>query len=825
MEENNTTKSTEGITVNESKEKGKQTTTDSEDELLSLMTNLIDFESEIKSLKSMNEILSKENLNFFKKLSIKDNIKLNLLLSKIYMGIISNESLYNEYLLTITENDINKIDILFQLIENCISIIEKLNTFVFSSDLFQLKNKIIDLIKCIYYNCRNKIKDEEKIQKILELMESLPPIFFSSSYLELNKSKDLYEVCRTKEIEKINQFEEIFSEINNYYEQFEAFKKFVENNSGVVNCSSINEESLSLKSEIFDFKPNNDKIDFYEQYGSLLLKFCKYHNYMFLDKEDETNENKVKTDDKKNEEKEEENCRMVFLLDKIEQEKNEDEDDKNKKIENLLKNKQFVSSMESKEYNSLIKKEINCYLKVTKNLDKEAKIKPIREHLSYYLSTLDVESYYPLYLTDFTKISISDNFTPSYITNVPAGQINKFYFETEENEDTLAYIEFSLEDKTKDITFELNKYEINGNKFINIFKEEKIEGIFKFFIFCHGYSLYEMVFDNYYSWFNSKDINYRVSLLKMSENSKKEEENHFHFKINGTNYYFNGNELAIPEKTEKIINIPVVLHLNNLKIVSFKKNENENENENENDKYDYELVIKEHKEEDETIIQKHLFNYLLINYLKKLKIEKDKNEKILISIFSLNKNLLSVLEELKDELEKVNDHEKKTYIKSIGFYPEDKIDRFKLEYKLYEPTTQILIYHLFFNLTKDIKISKFILIIEFDKLIANAVIYNKGEILNKLRDKNINFNDIGNDKVDEILDLIKNVYETFEGMELILVTDSNIDEENKKKLLSTVEKIKTYCQEQINPPVKIFEYDQNEILQNSIKYSNSLYEN
>jgi hypothetical protein len=311
----------------------------------------------------------------------------------------------------------------------------------------------------------------------------------------------------------------------------------------------------------------------------------------------------------------------------------------------------------------------------------------------------------------------------------------------------------------------------------------------------------------------------------MSENSKKEEENHFHFKINGTNYYFNGNELAIPEKTEKIINIPVVLHLNNLKIVSFKKNENENENENENDKYDYELVIKEHKEEDETIIQKHLFNYLLINYLKKLKIEKDKNEKILISIFSLNKNLLSVLEELKDELEKVNDHEKKTYIKSIGFYPEDQIDRFKLEYKLYEPTTQILIYHLFFNLTKDIKISKFILIIEFDKLIANAVIYNRGEILNKLRDKNINFNDIGNDKVDEILDLIKNVYESFGGMELILVTDSNIDEENKKKLLSTVEKIKTYCQEQINPPVKIFEYDQNEILQNSIKYSNSLYEN
>ena len=46
----------------------------------------------------------------------------------------------------------------------------------------------------------------------------------------------------------------------------------------------------------------------------------------------------------------------------------------------------------------------------------------------------------------------------------------------------------------------------------------------------------------------------------------------------------------------------------------------------------YDLEFKEHKEEDETIIQKHLFNYLLINYLKKLKIEKDKNEKILTNI-------------------------------------------------------------------------------------------------------------------------------------------------------------------------------------------------
>ena len=41
---------------------------------------------------------------------------------------------------------------------------------------------------------------------------------------------------------------------------------------------------------------------------------------------------------------------MVFLLDKIDQGKIEEEGDKNKKIENLLKNRQFVSSFDSKEY-------------------------------------------------------------------------------------------------------------------------------------------------------------------------------------------------------------------------------------------------------------------------------------------------------------------------------------------------------------------------------------------------------------------------------------------------------------------------------------------
>ena len=826
--ENNTNKSSERITINES----KKTTTkrSSEEELLILIDNLVEFEVYTKSIKNINEILTKQNFEFFNKLTLRDNIKINLLLSKIYMNIISNDSLYNNYLISIKENETNKIELLFKLIENCVAIVEKLNTFVFSEELYNFKKKIVDFIKCIFYNCRTKIKDEAQLLKLAEFTESVPIKFFSSNFLELNKSNELYEVSRSKEVEKIANFEEKFSEINNYFEQFDAFKKFVENNSGVVNCSSVDEETINIKSEILDFKPNNDKIDFYQQYGTLLLKFCKYHNYMFLDKEEESNEEKEKIEgktieEKKDEKKEEEEkedsetIRTVFLLDKIDQERFEDEEDQNKKLEKLLKNKQFVSSVDSKEYNELIKKEINYYLKTTQNIEKDEKIKKIREHLSYYLSILDIESYYPLYLKDLTKISISDNFTPGYSTNVPASQINTFYFETEENEDTLAYIEFSLEDKSKDITFELNKFE--NNKFANIFKEEKIQNTFKFFIFCHGYSLYEIVFDNYYSWFNSKDINFRVSLLKLSEKSKKEEENQIHFKINGKIYNFNGNELEVHKnenKDEILISIPVVLYLNTLKIISFKTNENEI-----NDKNECELVINEHNEKDEKIIPKHLFNYLIINYIKKQKMEKDKKYKILISIFSQNRDLLSISEEIKEEFDKAEIFEKKNYIKNIGFYPEDKIDNYKIEYKLYDREEIVLTYHIFYNTIKGIKISKSVFLIDLNKLAANVTLYIKGEIITKIKGKEVNFKNINYDKIDEIIELIKMLSELFQGSEIVLIKDNNMEEENKKKVSEIAEKIKTYSQEKMIPPVKAYEYEQNEILNNAIKYINSTY--
>ena len=810
MENNNISLKNGNKKKSNSIEKEKEINTNND--LIYLINELNNFELNLKSINDINDILTKENLKFFQSLSLKENIRINLLINKIYMNIISKDNLYDEYLLSIDEKDIEKVQILLQFIDNSISIIEKLANFIFSSEIFEFKKKIIELIKCLYYNCKGKIKNEEILKKLLNLIETLPSKFFSSSFLEINRSKEIFEIFNSKETDKIYSFEEKFSQINNYFEQFEIFKKLMEANSNFVNYNSINEDSLSKIDKNEKYEINDKEIQFLINYGVFILKFCKYHNYMFLMEEISDQEKKNIYNDN---DEEDEGIRVAFLFDKVEQNEKEKFEDKEKKIENLLNNKKFVSSLDSKVYKELIIKEIKFYLKLTQNIEKVQRIKIVKEHLAYYLSILIDESYYPLYLKDLTKISINDYFTTSFVTNVGAGSVNKLYFETPENEDTLVVIEFSLEDKSKDINFELNKYEIKFNKFISIFKDEKIQNTFKFLVYSHGYSLYEVIFDNYYSWFNGKEINYKISLLKL----RKEDENQYIYMINGKNYYLNINEDKAKNKNNKenIINIPVILDMNIMNLVSFKEKNNEEEEKNEE-----ELIFEEHKEEDEKIIPKYLFDYLIINYLKLNNIKENTKKRIIIWIFSQNRNLASVSEDIKGKIKNTRNIEKKNYIKSIGFVPENKLNGYNLEYKLLTRNEQILLYHMFLTFIKKIKISKSLLIIEFYNSSANAAIYNKGEILNNLEENNINFNNINIDCIDQILYLIKYTYNKFEKLEIIL-SSKNSTIENNKKLNDILEKIKKYSQEIINPPLKIYEYEFDNICKNAIKYINLLY--
>ena len=819
------------------------------DDLITFVNDLSLFNHELKSFKNISFFIILENLDILKKINAKDNIKINLILSKIYNNIISNESLYSQYLIEITEE---KINLIMQIIDECIILIQKLQGFVFDPELFKFKEKTLSLIKCIYFNCKSKITNAAIIQKLEELLESFPTQFYSETYNELNKDKDLYDILRSKDVDKINNFEDKFAQINSYYEQFEAFKKFVECNSGVTIYSKIGD----FGEELVNTKENIDleQLDFYQNYGMLLLKFCKYHQYIFLNKEEKEEDNK-----NKDEENDADNIRVVFLLDKIKQNVNEEKKENsengqneqnisnknkgNKKIIDIMNQKSFVSMVESKEYNELIKKEINKYLEITKEYANDPKLKTVIEQMNYFLSILDVESYVPLYLSDFSKITISDNFTPSFLTNVPAGKTNQFYLETKTNETMLVFIEFNLEDKSKDISFEVNKYEIYSNEFKNIFKEEKIEDTFKFFILCSGYSLYQIIFDNYYSWFTSKDVNYRFGLLRLLDKPMKSldngednederddneeyidnnnDKNKFYCKINDKNIGFNIEKIyekikiCSEKKDENIIYIPVILYLNTLRIISFTEGENE----------DNQISIKEYKDEEEELITKSFFEYKTKHYLSKilkLKSSDCTNKKIILSIYSQNRDLSDLNEEIAEQIKSVisskKDNNHINYLKKIGFYPEEEIEGYKLDIKLYDLCEQSLIYHIIKTKSENKEITKPILFMIFDEKVVNASIFNKNSVLSELTDKKNYLSNVDISDENKVFEFLENINETMKGIELVL---SLVDYKDKKKIEELIEKIKKFCEEKLK--VNIVVYNENDMGKNVFKYMNLFY--
>ena len=508
-----------------------------------------------------------------------------------------------------------------------------------------------------------------------------------------------------------------------------------------------------------------------------------------------------------------------------------------------MNQKSFVSMVESKEYNELIKKEINKYLEITKEYANDPKLKTVIEQMNYFLSILDVESYVPLYLSDFSKITISDNFTPSFLTNVPAGKTNQFYLETKTNETMLVFIEFNLEDKSKDISFEVNKYEIYSNEFKNIFKEEKIEDTFKFFILCSGYSLYQIIFDNYYSWFTSKDVNYRFGLLRLLDKPMKSldngednederddneeyidnnnDKNKFYCKINDKNIGFNIEKIYekikiySEKKDENIIYIPVILYLNTLRIISFTEGENE----------DNQISFKEYKDEEEELITKSFFEYKTKHYLSKilkLKSSDCTNKKIILSIYSQNRDLSDLNEEIAEQIKSVisskKDNNHINYLKKIGFYPEEEIEGYKLDIKLYDLCEQSLIYHIIKTKSENKEITKPILFMIFDEKVVNASIFNKNSVLSELTDKKNYLSNVDISDENKVFEFLENINETMKGIELVL---SLVDYKDKKKIEELIEKIKKFCEEKLK--VNIVVYNENDMGKNVFKYMNLFY--
>ena len=859
------------------------------DDLVTLVRILRNFNQELSSLKDISNFITEDNLYILQNLNYRDNVRINLLLVDIYNKIITNQSLYSIYLADYTED---KLHLILQIFDECITLVTKLHGFILHAEIFKLKEKTLSLIKCIYFNWKGKITNLAVTQKLEEYIETLPEQFYSESYNKMNEEKDSYDILSSYNREKIKSFEDDFSQINSYFEQYESFKKFVEYNSRTVNCTGVgNDEEKSSE----NIGVPSEKIEFLKEYGILLLKFCKYHYYIFLNQKNKEPENTPLENipDK---------TRVVFLLDKIRQYKddlNEMKSDENlnnlekekssKNIAELMDNKSFISIYQNKEYDELIKKQLKNYIEITKEYESDIKFKDTLEQMNYFLDLIEKESFIPLYLNNFGKITFSDNFTPSYMFNVSAGKTNELYLETKVNETMLIYIEFSLENYSKDINFEINKYELFSDEFKNIFKEEKIENNFKVFLLCNGCSLYQIIFDNYYSWFTSKDISYKITVLKMDNRPVKEieiqdnnnikeekeeqikeekeeeikneikdeikeepkeeikempkeepkeekkekiikkeikeepkiEEKIFSCDINGKNMTFNTNEICqkiksyTDNKNQNIINIPVIVYLNTLRIVSFK-----------NKDCDYKFFKEE--DEDEEIITKSLFDYKIKHHLSKvLKLKQSdlKNKKVVVSIFSQNRDLALLNEDISEKIkEENNTPEDINYLRKVGFIPKEDIEGYKVEFKLYDLCDQSLLYHLFMNSYEGKDVKKNSLFILFDNGVVNASLFDKSAIVNRIKGKgkkNIKLNNLDIKDKKAFFDLLKKLKEKYNEIEIAL-SCINYKNEEGKNVEELIEKIKKYGKE-INSDVIV--YNESQIAFNVFNYMNLFYEN
>ena len=496
---------------------------------------------------------------------------------------------------------------------------------------------------------------------------------------------------------------------------------------------------------------------------------------------------------------------------------------KRKKIQELLSNKRFKSFLSTKQYYNLIKKAASIYLKeAIKDIETNPRIKPIKENLTYFLNSFKEESYLPLYLRDATKMIINDNFSQAYISKVFPGEANRIYLDTYFSDDVLIYIELYLQDKSKDINFELNIYDNNSNKFKQIFKAERADETVRFFIRTNEHSIYELVFDNTYSWFTNKSVNFRVSVLNpiLDDNSEEMIDTEDYFYVNREKYFYTPiNNINIYNNIN-VHNIHVIINLNILTIVKIKNND--------------EIVFKDNKE-DEDIISKLFFNYVLSRYFQKYNI--NSKQKIFISILSMNKNLLKINKYLQKQRDDCTNNEDIKFIENIGFIPDIEINDINVNYKLYDLNEQIIINHKSLkyknqkekkskkdeeinkeNIDKSKDITKPIILIHIHNNLLNTIFFNKGKFHNKfiLSDSiEINFPDIEINKSEkDIYDLIQKVNNNFKEIEIILSYNNNLE----KNEIDLIERIKIYCQQKIDPTIPCYEYNTNDICKNIIKY-------
>jgi hypothetical protein len=445
---------------------------------------------------------------------------------------------------------------------------------------------------------------------------------------------------------------------------------------------------------------------------------------------------------------------------------------------------------------------------------------------------------------------------------VPNRDSTIFYIENNENKTKLILIEFSLEDTKKDIIFKINKYVPSSDEFKVIYDTGKVNKKCKFCLYSKEKAIYQIEFDNSYSWINSKELNLNISLLGVSgepiedneeevndenlidsnedevkvdkkkkknkkekknknnnddedddiedkeekvdevENSEETEEKLFgEFKIcmpilknkkeikfsclnEKKKYIFNCNKIYKKIKDYQILEsnnmlqnnvncLSILVGSNKMRIIKVDKNEK--------------MTFNEAVYEDGNLLSKEFFNKNLSNYINEnYKIdENDENSnKLLINIYSQNKDLTLTSKKLKDlvgalkdnSLNNMDEKQSKLYslfVQKIGFCPDKKLGKYEINYQLYDFSDQCLIYHLFLNNVQGKKSQNSTLVLIFDKYSLNVTALNDGAIFTKFNslenswDKKY-YSKLKMDVFKSITDFITAISESFEGLDLVL---------------------------------------------------------
>ena len=743
--------------------------------------------------------LSKENLEKLKRMAIRNNIILNIMISQIYLRIIKNEDLFDK----ISDNSF----LLISLGNEIIKIIDSLSQMIINEDIYLLKKQVIKLIRFIYINYKSKL-DEEKILNLKDLILELQSKYFSQIYQKviINYNRYLNEE-RNFDIKFLNDY---LSETFSLDEQFDIINDLFKNNF-------FNHEKMKDATSII-------------QYGKLLMDFIFFDQIKIIIKEEEENLN--------------EDNNIFLLLDAVKNVSNQIQFKSNENIKtDFLNEKKFIIN----QYNNSTKnltKIINSFIEyIHQNNNKfqtnNKEVVNITSYLSNILINIDNKDYFKeINLNNFSlEIGHKNKI------NIFAGESEYINIDTKYN-NSIVYIEFEIKDNDendKDINFNLFKYQkiektINNNDlkdeiisfydFQILYNLKNIDKPTKIILFSQTPSLYKIEFDNNYSWIKGKEILYRIIILKSLENEIVIPENDIQIDTNIYCYYEGINQTFLMNEIEKDINkmkeyennekneiiISILIYFNILRIINIDE-----------DKLNY---IEFKDENKDNIISNIFFEKTIQNYIKSLNLKNE--DKIILNIFSLNHNLSSYNEKTGEILDALTtktinnsiNYEVINSIKKIGIFSSINKKIPNLNYQIFYFTDLSLIYFLYKSIEEKIYLQNSLLLINFDKYTSNVTIFNEGGIYNNLKGfpyNNNNYEEIKNNYIS----FIEKANNSFDGI-LLVITFTDLDDNLKQLVFGIINQIKETCTK-LDPPVKVYFYDDDKFISEVFKYIHIFY--